>query len=211
MGGAINYGEARQLAEGRLKLAAEATKTAERRLRAIVKKLQAADGELAALEAEIEEAIEAGRSVKKLRDRRRQATEAVEDLRADRRSLAAHLDKRKGAERDVELQRAVARRGEIQSQAAEVGRGMINFVALLDELFDRWKVLRDKDSQAANIIRSIDREKVGALPTYGWASNVDQGLVKAIEHIIKEGARARSLRKAGMSKSVRSHRSRSTG
>ena len=193
--GEINHAEARKLAEGKLKLAAGARAKAERQLRAIVKKVQATDEELATIEADIERALEDGKSAKSLRDRRREATGLCEDLRHERHSLDRLVEKRKGAERDVELQRAVARRGEIQSQAAEVGRGMTNFVALLDDLFDRWKVLRDKDNQAANIIRSIDREKVGALPTYGWASNVDQGFVEAIEHIIEQGKRARSLRK----------------
>ncbi len=190
MGGEINYTEARQLAEGRLKLAAGVREKAARRVRSVESESRSITDETSRIEIEIEDALADGRAVQKLRDRRRKATERVEDLHADHQALVSHLDRAREKERDAQLEVAVARRRELQAEGAALAREIRESLAKIEDAFKRWRSLSKEDRSAKDIIRSIDADAVATLPDFEYATAVDPNFEAAILNVIAESRRA---------------------
>lgn len=190
VGDEINYTEARQLAEGRLKLASEARAKAERRVRSVESESRSITDETSRIELDIEDALADGRAVQKLRDRRRKATERVEDLHADHQALVSHLERARSKERDAQLEVAVARRRELQAEGAALAREIRESLAKIEQAFERWRSLSKDDRSAKDIVRSIDPDEVATLPDFEYATAVDPNFEAAILNVIAESRRA---------------------
>ena len=187
---AVNYAEAEKLARGRLRIALGARQKVE----AAVKRTEAEIVSLQAhelrLEAEIVEGLEAEKGVEKLRKEQRKFHDRKEDLERVRPGLERRLEAAVVVARESAVKLQVATRRNLQDRG--VGRAEVirNALDQIRDAFDSWKLLKEEDRGAKDVLRSIAPDQVSATPDFDWKTVIDSNFQSAIDEVLVAAQKA---------------------
>lgn len=178
-----------QQAEELLSTARSQREEAHARWFASVKSLAAIDSDLKELELDLEQVLDHPKRKKSLHEKRRK-------LEADREDILRELpllEKDAKAARNLEdesfadLQLSIRRA--LQSEGAEIGTQIRTLISDLNERFRRWQELGEEDRRARDTILSTDSLRTHEVPTWSWATGIDQAFEGALAEVIRERAR----------------------
>lgn len=125
-----------------------------------------------------------------LRERRRTVEyrrDRLVDSRKDFQSRLAVLDEQLKV---YQADEALATRRAAQAAGADMGRQIMQLVEEIDDVFHRYQILQQEDRVAADIVRSLDANRLGEVPTFSWSTGLTESFALAIGQVVSECQRA---------------------
>ena len=164
-------------------------KEADARWFACDRQLAAIETDLKALEFDLELVLEQPKRRKALHEKRRKLEAERQDILTE---IPLHEENAKAArmhedEAFADLQLSIRRA--LQSEGTAIGEQIRTLISDLHDRFRRWQELGEEDRRARDILLGVDSVRTHEVPTFSWATSIDQTFEGALAEVIREGQR----------------------
>ena len=162
---------------------------------ASVKQLAAIDSDLKELEFDLEQALDHPKRKKSLHDKRRKLEAEREDVLREIPLLEKDAKVARTLEDEASADLQLAIRRALQAEGVAIGEQIRTLISDLSDRFRRWQELGEQDRRARDTILSTDSLRTHEVPTFSWATSIDQTFEGALIEVIRESARCEAALK----------------